>query len=129
MKISKFEDLEVWKISIELASLIYKITNKENFSKDYGLKDQIRRAVISISSNIAEGFETNNNNDFIRYLKISKGSAGEVKSQLILSSKLGYVSDKETQNIREVLDLLSLKLGKFISYLIGRKNNKEFPTR
>lgn len=129
MKISKFEDLEVWKISIELASLIYEATSKEKFSKDHGLKDQIRRAAISISSNIAEGFETNNNNDFIRYLKISKGSAGEVKSQLILSSKLGYVSDKETQNIREMLDLLSLKLGKFISYLMGRKNNKEFPTR
>lgn len=73
----KFEELEVWKLSMELYANIYNRTNKEMFSKDYGLKDQIRRASISIPSNVWEGFERDSKNQLIYFLTISKGSCGE----------------------------------------------------
>lgn len=121
--------MEIWKTSVDLATDIYRITNKGKFLKDYGLRDQIRRAVISISSNIAEGFEMNNNNDFIKFLRISKGSLGEVKSQLFVSFELGYINQEEHDSISDKLSLLGPKIGKFISYLQMKRNNKEFATR
>ncbi len=72
MKIKKFEDLEIWKLSLKIAKEIYNLTSKKEFSKDFELKSQIRRAIISVSSNIVEGFEKNNNNEFI--YKIFKNS-------------------------------------------------------
>ena len=74
MKITKFEDINIWKLSLKITKLIYDISSQWKFSKDYWLKDQIRRAVVSISSNIVEWFEKNNNNEFVRYLRISKWS-------------------------------------------------------
>jgi four helix bundle protein len=71
MTLKKFEDFEIWKVSIDLAEKIYKITNQRSFSKDFGLRDQIRRAIVSVSSNIAEGYEMNNNKQFIRFLRIT----------------------------------------------------------
>ena len=88
MKVNRFEDLEIWKLAAEIAVDIYKITSEKKFIRDYGLRDQLRRAAISISSNIAEGFEINNNNDLIRFLKVAKGSAGELRSQLLICSRL-----------------------------------------
>ncbi len=129
MRINNFQDLEIWRISTEVAILVYKISNNAKFAKDFGLKDQIRRAVVSISSNIAEGFEMSNNNDFIRYLRIAKGSAGEARTQLFLSFELEYISSKEFKEIDEELALLSAKIGKFTTYLINKKNSKEFATR
>jgi four helix bundle protein len=75
MKIERFEDLKVWKSSRDLVLSIYSLTKKNIFSKDYGLKDQIQRAAVSIMNNIAEGFERKSNNEFIRFLYFSKGSA------------------------------------------------------
>jgi four helix bundle protein len=129
MKINKFQDLEIWQISIDLVLVIYTFTKREKFSRDFGLIDQIRRATVSCASNIAEGFEISNNNDFIRFLRITKGSIGEVKTQLYIAYKLGYVSEKEYNDVTVTLDSLSVKVGKFISYLIGKRNNKEFKTR
>ena len=65
MKILKFEDLEIWKLSLKITKAIYDLTSEGKFSKDFGLRDQIRRAMISVSSNIVEGFEKRNNNEFI----------------------------------------------------------------
>ncbi|MFA5985764.1 MAG: four helix bundle protein [Parcubacteria group bacterium] len=79
MKINKFEELNIWKESLTLTKEIYETTARGFFVKDRGLQDQIRRAIVSISSNIVEGFEKNNNNEFVRFLKISKGSLGEVR--------------------------------------------------
>jgi len=129
MKILRFDDLEIWKISIEIALEIYKLSNKGKFLKDFGLRDQIRRAIVSVSSNIAEGFEMGNNNDLIRFLRIAKGSTGEVRSQLFIALKLNYITNNEFSNIDNKLELLSLKIGKFISYLMKKKNDKEFKTR
>jgi four helix bundle protein len=76
----KFEELEIWKGASGLAVEIYQITLYQNFNRDFSLRDQIRRSAISISSNIAEGFEYGNNKDFIRFLRYAKGSAGELRS-------------------------------------------------
>ncbi len=93
MKITRFEELNIWKISLKITKSIYDLTSKKEFIREYGLKDQIRRAVISISSNIVEGFEKNNNNEFIRYLKIAKGSVGEVRNQIYICKDIKYARD------------------------------------
>lgn len=129
MKVNRFEDLEIWQLSIEASTKVYKITQNEKFRKDYGLSDQVRRAVVSVSSNIAEGFERNNNNEFIHYLKIAKGSAGEVRSQLLIAFKLEYLTSDGYNEISAFLLLLSSKIGKFIKYLTTVRKNDEFKTR
>lgn len=91
-KIGKFEDLEVWQNSIELSVEIY---TKFRECKDYSLKDQICRASVSISSNIAEGFERQYNKEFIQYLFIAKGSTGEVRTQLLIAFKLGFLKEPD----------------------------------
>ena len=87
-----FEEIDVWKEGCRLVDKIYQATSQEKFSKDWGLKDQIRRSAVSIPSNIAEGFERDTKKEFIRYLYIAKGSAGELRTQLYLSFTLGYLS-------------------------------------
>ncbi len=126
MKIERFEDLEIWRLSIELVRMIYQLTREKEFAKDFSFKDQIRRAVISISSNIVEGFEKNNNNEFIHYLKIAKGSAGEVMNQLYIGKVLFYISDSQFQTMQQYLFILSRKIGAFIVYLQRKRNEKEF---
>lgn len=122
MKITKFEDLNIWKLSLKITKLIYDISANKYFVRDFGLKDQIRRAVVSISSNIVEGFEKNNNNEFIRYLKITKGSIGEVRNQLLISKEVGYISEFEFNQINNLLLDLANQTGSFLSYL--NKNRK-----
>ncbi|MDD5396700.1 MAG: four helix bundle protein [Candidatus Moranbacteria bacterium] len=126
MKIQKFEELNIWKLSLEITKEIYDLTSKGNFSKDFGLRDQIRRAVVSISSNIVEGFEKNNNNEFVRFLKISKGSAGEVRNQLYIALAIPYISQKEFDELNGKLENLACQVGAFIVYLQKKKINKEF---
>ena len=87
----RFEEIEAWQFSRELAKLIYEATKQGQFAHDYGLKDQIQRAAVSIMSNIAEGFERNGNKEFINFLTIAKGSCGEVRSQLYVAFDQGYV--------------------------------------
>ena len=81
-KIEQFEDLKVWQKARLVNLCIYKLSNQGSFSKDFGLRDQMRRASISILSNIAEGFERNGNKEFNQFLSIAKASAGEIRSQL-----------------------------------------------
>lgn len=120
MSAKKFEDLEIWKDARFLVGEIYKITSKVKFSKDYGLKDQIQRAAVSIMNNIAEGFEREGNAEFIRFLSISKGSAGEVRSLLYVAKDLGYLNDEEFQLLFNSSVQLIKRISKLISYL--RKN-------
>ncbi len=104
MKIQKFEDIIAWKKSQELAIEIYSVFNK---LKDYGFRDQICRATVSISINIAEGFERNSDADFSRFLKIALGSCSEVKSMLYLAFKLEFVDAKVEQNLVEKANEIS----------------------
>ncbi|MEW6028330.1 MAG: four helix bundle protein [Chloroflexota bacterium] len=78
--IKRFEEIEAWQTARELARRVYSLTDEGKFSRDFGLKDQIRRASVSVMSNIAEGFESQTQSQFIRYLGVAKASAGEVRS-------------------------------------------------
>jgi four helix bundle protein len=126
MKIKKFEELKIWQSSLKITKEIYYLTNKKEFFKDFKLRDQIRSAIISVSSNIVEGFEKNNNNEFIRFLKIAKGSAGEVKNQLHIALIVKYISQKEFDKINKELEDLANQIGKLISYLEKFKQRKKF---
>ena len=99
--IEKFEELEVWQTSIELCAEIYKLTNTELFAKDYGLKDQIRRASVSVPSNISEGYERDSKKQFLYFLVIAKGSCGELRTQLRIARILNYLDEKEYILINE----------------------------
>jgi len=116
--VTKFEDLEIWKLARELAVEVRKacLSSKE-FSGDYALKNQIHRSAGSIMDNIAEGFERNGRNEFITFLSISKGSAGELRSQLYRALDNNYLAaDKFDLLLNKVL-VLSRKIAKMIGYL------------
>ena len=126
MKITKFEDLEIWKLSLKITKDIYDLTAKKEFSRDFGLRDQIRRAVVSVSSNIVEGFEKNNNNELIRFLRIAKGSAGETRNQLYIALAVNYITQQEFNKTNKDLEDLSNQIGGFIVYLEKQRSNKQF---
>jgi len=126
MKYTSFDELPVWRDAVEIGKEIYLLTNTGKFEKDYTLKDQIRRAAISISSNIAEGFERSNNNEFIRFLLIAKGSVGEVRSQLYFAFILGYIDRGVFNNFNSKLEVLAKQIGSFISYLKNQKAGGKF---
>jgi len=126
MKIIKFEDLEIWKLSLTITRNIYDILSKKEFNHEFELKNQIKRAVISISSNIVEGFEKNNNNEFIRYLKIAKGSAGEVRNQIYIAFTVKQITQEEFNFINELLIALSKKIGALIIYLENERKHGNF---
>ena len=112
-----FEELEVWISAKQLSVAVYKLTNTGDLNKDFGLKDQMRRASVSIISNIAEGFERNGNKEFIQFLSIAKGSAGELRAQIYLANELEYL-DKETFNLLlEKTTSVSKMLSGLINYL------------
>jgi len=116
MRITKFEELKIWKLALKITKEVYDLTSKKEFSKDFKLRDQIRGAIISVSSNIVEGFEKNNN-EFIRFLKIAKGSAGETRNQLYIALVVNYISQEEFNKTNKGLEDLANQIGKLISYL------------
>ncbi len=97
-KVNKFEDLIAWQKAHALAVRIYQLTAKELFSHDFGLKDQIQRAAVSVMSNIAEGFERYSRAEFRQFLSIARGSVAEVRSQLYIAGSLNYTSEQEFTN-------------------------------
>ena len=97
--IYRFEDLDAWKIARELTRDVYQITRADEFSRDFGLKNQIRKASVSVMSNIAEGFERDGNREFCNFLSIGKGSAGEVRSQLYVALDQDYITRSEFDHI------------------------------
>lgn len=123
-KYQKFEDLQVWQDSRELANKIYDYSESGAFSKDFALRDQIRRAAISIMSNIAEGFESSSDQNFVRYLGYAKSSAAEVRSQLYLAHDRLYISDNEFQTILEITNSCGKQLSGFMSYLRSKSRSR-----
>ncbi len=117
MKYTKFEELPIWQESIALVKLIYHTTSQGSWNKDFGLRDQIQRATVSISSNIVEGFEKNNNNEFIRFLRIAKGSTGEARNQLYIALEIKYLPQKEFDTLNEQFLKVANNIGGLISYL------------
>lgn len=116
-KIEKFEDLKVWQKAREVNLQIYKLSNKGTFSKDFGLREQIRRASVSILSNIAEGFERNGNKEFNQFLSIAKASAAEVRAQLYVAKDLEYISNDEFSEVVNGLISVSKMLSGLMNYL------------
>ncbi len=98
--IHTFEDLDAWKVGRELSNLIYSLTKSGPFTRDFGLADQIRRAAVSAMSNVAEGFERGSNKDFVRFLFVARGSAGEVRSLLYVALDQGYITEADFENAR-----------------------------
>ena len=116
-KFESFEEIKSWQKARVFNKRIYELTENQNFKKDFDLVKQIRRASISISSNIAEGFERNTDKEFIYFLYVAKASAAEVRSQLYLASDLNYFDEKEFEELfKEVSDISKLISG-FIKYL------------
>jgi len=117
MPIKNFEELEIWKDARALTKAIYQLTRDPKFSKDFGLRDQIRRAAVSIMSNIAEGFERGGNQEFIQFLYVAKGSCGEVRSQLYVAMDQGYVDQKVVDDLLTSLKRLSIMIKHLIDHL------------
>ena len=110
----KFKDLRVWQGSIQLAVEIYGITRQGHFSKDFGLKNQIQRAAVSIASNIAEGNERASNKESIHYFNIAKGSAAEVITQLNIARRVGYIDEDIFQTLENMAEKTRASLKKLI---------------
>jgi len=96
-----FEDLLVWQMGIELVKRVYLLTASGLFSRDFGLRDQIRRASVSIPTNIAEGFERASRKEYLLFLNIAKGSAGEVRSLLYLALEVGYLERGSYEELKD----------------------------
>jgi len=117
MQVKNFEDLEIWKDARLLTRRIYQLTRDPKFSKDFALRDQIRRAAISIMSNIAEGFERGGNQEFIQFLYVAKGSCGEVRSQLWVALDQEYIDQRVADNLLMILKRLSIMIKHLIDHL------------
>jgi len=124
MTINRFEELPIRKLALSITKEIYDISAKEKFSKDYWLRDQIRRAIVSVSSNIVEGYEKSNNNEFVRFLKIAKWSCWETRNQLFIALVVGYINQQEFDAINELLLNLSKQIAGFMKYLEEHKKLK-----
>ena len=122
--ITRFEEIEAWKTARQLTNLIYKVSEQGIFAKDFGLKDQIRRASVSAMSNIAEGFESRTDTQFINYLGHAKGSSGEVRSQLYVALDLKYISQEQFAEAYEFADKASRQISRFINYLESHPRNR-----
>jgi len=119
-KFERFEDIAAWKEGCRLATRIYEITKTEKFSKDWGLKEQIQRAAVSIPSNISEGFERDSRQEFIRFLFIAKGSAGEVRTQLYIAKNLEYIDARTFDGLIDKAKYVSSLIANLIKYLRER---------
>ena len=109
-KIESFEGLKVWQRGIELVKEVYLVTNSGDFKRDFGLRDQIRRAAVSIPTNIAEGFERSSRKEYLLFLNIAKDSAGEVRSLLRVALEIGYLDQSRHDQLRDDVLILSRSL-------------------
>jgi four helix bundle protein len=116
-KISRFEDIESWKRARMLTNEIYTITSSGTFSRDFALRDQIRRAAISILSNIAEGFERGGDNEFLQFLSIAKGSCGEARAQLYVALDQAYISTAQFETLSTTANDVSQLISGLMKYL------------
>ena len=113
----RFEDIEAWKKARALVNAVYKLTAAGEFARDYGLKDQIRRAAVSVLSNIAEGFEREGNAEFCRFLAMAKGSCGEVRAQLYVAVDQHYImAEQFDATVRQAVEVSRMISG-LIKYL------------
>ena len=122
--ITRFEEIEAWQTARVLTRQIYEVSNSGGFARDFGLRDQIRRAAVSIMSNIAEGFESRTQALFIDYLGRAKASAGEVRAQLYVTVDAGYVSETQFNELFTLAERCSRQISRFMTYLESRPNTR-----
>jgi len=125
-KIERFEDIKAWQLSRELVKKIYALSKEPKFSKDFGFKDQITRAAVSVMSNIAEGFERYTKSEFIQFLVIAKGSVGEVRSQVYVAYDSGYIVEQDFLKLKGDCEIISRCLWNLIKYLKGNQKAESF---
>ncbi|MEP6804913.1 MAG: four helix bundle protein [Flavobacterium sp.] len=116
-KIEKFEDLEIWRLARTICQKVEVLIQSTNLKTNYSLKDQIDRSSGSIMDNIAEGFERNGNREFIQFLSIAKGSAGEVKSQSYRAFDKKLITEQQHLELNEIVELEKNKIGAMMNYL------------
>lgn len=124
MKIEHFEDIKAWQLARELARKVYCLTKKPKFAKDYGLKRQIQDAAGSSMHNIAEGFDSETNAEFMRFLRYAKRSCTEVQSEFYLAADEKYISSDEFKDIYEQARQTRAAIRGFINYLKKYEHNK-----
>ncbi|MCK6474159.1 MAG: four helix bundle protein [Planctomycetes bacterium] len=115
--IRKFEDLEAWKFARQLCRSIYSASKTGMLARDFALRDQLRRAAISVMSSIAEGFERDGSGEFLHFLAIAKGSVGEIHSQLYIALDQGYLSEEQYSTIKEQADKTGRLMAGLMRYL------------
>ena len=123
--ISKFEDIEAWQSARTLAGSVYKVVSAGKFSHDFGLRDQLQRAAVSVMANIAEGFGRGRNAELIHFLVIARGSCSEVQSHLYIAADAGLMTKAEFDEISEQADKTARKISAFIGYLRKAKKPPE----
>ena len=117
MKFTKFEEMPVWIDARKLTGLIYSFTAGQKFSRDFGLRDQIQRASVSIMSNIAEGYERRSRKEFSLFLSYAKGSVGELRCQLYIALDLKYINQEQFDEASALCLSVSKQLDGFSRYL------------
>lgn len=118
-KVECFEDLYIWQKAVEFAKDVYVLTEKKGLKSDFGLKNQMRDSSVSISSNIAEGFERRSRKEYLNFLNIAKGSAGEIRSQLYVAFEVGYINNEELVIMREKAKFLSGSISNHAKAILG----------
>jgi len=124
MKIEKFEDIRAWQQARELANLVYDLTEKGGFARDYRLRDQVQGAAGSIMHNIAEGFDDGSDAEFIHFLKYARRSASEVQSEIYLALDRKYISQQDFQQAYDMATTTKKSINAFIAYLRKSKPAK-----
>jgi len=115
--ITRFEDIESWKTARQLTNSVYAHTNQTGFNRDFGLRDQIRRASVSVMSNIAEGFESRTDMQFINFLGMARASAGEVRAQLYIALDQKYITEEQFKETFTTAQTCARQISNFIKYL------------
>ena len=115
--ITRFEEIEAWKTARQLTNMVYSLSDKEGFHRDFALRDQIRRAAISVMSNIAEGFESRTDVQFINFLGMARASAGEVRTQLYIALDQQNITEEQFKGAYALADKSARQIAKFIAYL------------
>jgi four helix bundle protein len=115
--ITRFEDIESWKTARQLTNSVYAHTNQTRFNRDFGLRDQIRRASVSVMSNIAEGFESRTDVQFINFLGMARASAGEVRAQLYIALDQKYITEEQFNETFLMTQTCARQIANFIKYL------------
>lgn len=117
MTIKRFEEIDAWQKARQLTANIYRATSEGLLARDYGLRDQIRRAAVSSMSNIAEGFERDGNKEFIQFLSMAKGSTGEIRAQLYVALDAGFLNRSQFNELFDQAEEVSRLIAGFMRYL------------